>query len=262
MNLFNLDLSSLVLFFGGLVRISAALVAAPIFSHPAIPHLVKILVAFSLTLAIFPTAHLNAGAAIDPNSLSDVIILTLKESLVGFTLGFTARIIFDSLTFAFVFVGMQMGFAFSVYYDPSSDSNTPTVSQFMMILMTLVFFAFDGHHLIIRALADSFSAVPLGNGVINNLAATYILETGSQIFLIGLRLAAPVAVVIFVVNLAFGVVARSVPQINVIIVSFTVNILVGLVVLSIMLPMLGMSMSTVAGEMFTRLQGVMRVLNG
>lgn len=262
MNLFHLKLDDLVLFFGGLVRVSAILLSAPIFSHTAIPGLVKILTAFAISLALFPAAKLGGGVAIDPNDLSALFLFTVKETIVGLTIGFTAKLIFESLTFAFSFMGMQMGFAFAAYYDPSTESSTPTVAQFSVIIMTLLLLAFDGHHLIIRGIADSFQIVPLGLGSLTQVAASYLMDTGSQMFLIGLRLAAPVAIVIFVINVVFGVIAKSVPQINVIVVSFTINILVGLVVLGLMLPIFGVSMVGVIEEMMARVLGVMGYLNG
>lgn len=264
MNIYDLNPANLLYFFGSLVRISCIMVAVPIFSHAAIPGLVKILIAFAVSLVIFPLAysHVNASTMIDTDSLSQITLMTIKEALVGFTLGFIAKLIFDSMGFAFTFTGMQMGFMFSSLYDHTMEAQTPTVSQFIGVLATLLFVSLDGHHMIIKAISESFAVVPLGQGTITKAAASYMLDTGTQMFLIGLRLAAPVAVVIFIMNIAFGIIARAVPQINVIIVSFTVNILVGFTVLILFMPILDGNITSVTTEMFTRFYGILRFLHG
>jgi flagellar biosynthetic protein FliR len=132
----------------------------------------------------------------------------------------------------------------------------------MMILASLLFLVFDGHHLMIKALADSFITVPLGQGQITKELSSYVIETGSQMFVIGLKLSAPIVAVLFVVNMAFGVVAKAVPQINVIMVSFTVNILVGIIVLGLCMPFFGTSIAGVTQEMITRFYGALGHFNG
>lgn len=264
MNLYDLNATDLIYFFGGLARISCILFVVPIFSHPAIPNLVKILTAFAISVVIFPLAYsqLAPSGRIDPDSLTQISLFAVKECLVGFTLGFIAKLIFDSMAIAFNFISLQMGFMFSSFYDPMLEAQSPTLAQFFGVLTTLFFIGFDGHHLIVKAIAESFAVVPLGRGEINRETAAYMLDTGARMFVIGVQLAAPVATILFVMNIAFGIVSRAVPQINVILVSFTVNILVGIVALALFMPMLGISIGGVSQEMFARFYGILRHLHG
>jgi flagellar biosynthetic protein FliR len=212
-------------------------------------------------MVLYPIAK-EASGLFDPDSLTQIIMLAVKEAAVGLTLGFVAKTIFDSIAFAFTFAAMQMGFMFSSFYDPMLETQSPTISQLMMILASLLFLVFDGHHLMIKALADSFITVPLGQGQITKELSSYVIETGSQMFVIGLKLSAPIVAVLFVVNMAFGVVAKAVPQINVIMVSFTVNILVGIIVLGLCMPFFGTSIAGVTQEMITRFYGALGHFNG
>jgi len=263
-NVYDLNATDLIYFFGALCRVSCILAVVPVFSHAAIPSLVKVLTGFALAVVIFPGAYAHIGPAgrIDADSLTQVALLTVKECLVGLTLGFVSKLIFDSMAIAFNFISMQMGFMFSAFYDPTLEAQSPTLAQFVTVLATLLFVSLDGHHMIVRAISESFSVVPLGKGEITKAAATYMLDAGAQMFVIGIRLAAPVAVIMFVMNIAFGIVSRAVPQINVIMVSFTVNILVGFIAISLFLPMLGYNLTSVSQEMFLRFYGVLRHLHG
>ncbi len=260
---FGFTENEIIPFFASLTRVMALFMLLPIFGDSNIPQLVKVFLAFTVNLVIFPVAAAKGLAHVGPLANSDlgIISLVLKEGAVGLVMGFTAKLFFEGLTFAFAHMGNQMGFNMAAAYDHHTETNIPVISQMIMIFATLLFLVFNGHHFFLRALVQSFEAVPIGGFVFSRGVAAFVLETSTQVFWIAAKLSAPMALMIFMINCAFGIVAKAVPQINVFVVSFTVNILAGFLVLSLSMPMFGTNMGEVFQLMASRVQGLLQVLS-
>lgn len=250
-------------FFASFVRVSFLFLLLPLFSDNSVPPLLRVFLAFTVNLAVYPVARAAGFASVSPFIGSDIglVVLAVKEAVVGIVLGFSAKLFFDGLSFAFGNMGMQMGFNMASVYDHHTETNTPVISKVIMVVATLLFLAVDGHHMFFRALVQSYEVVPVGAVTLSKTIAAYVLETSTQVFWIAVKLSAPMALVIFLVNCAFGIIAKAVPQINVLIVSFTVNILVGFLVLSLSLPILGTNIGEVFQMMVDRMFVIMRVLS-
>lgn len=235
----------------------------PFFGDSSIPPLVKIFLSFVLGLIMFPL--IESQSALLPrdifNSTLGIASVVMKEAVVGLVVGFIAKMFFESLSFAFTYMGMQMGFTMAAAYDVHTETSTPMISKFVMILATLLFLSFDGHHMLIKAMLESFHLVPVGGVNITKQMVGYIMDAGSQVFWIAVKLSAPMALVIFLINLGFGIIAKAVPQINVLVVSFTVNILTGFLVILLTLPVLGLNVADVFHTMFYRMFEVLKYLS-
>lgn len=255
--------AEIIPFFASLCRVAGLFLIIPIFGDATIPPLVKIFLSFTVNVALFPIAaargltHAGSMASTD----IEIIALVLKEGAVGFALGFIGKLFFEGLSFAFGHVGNQMGFNMASAYDHHSEVNTPVISQMIMIFATLLFLAANGHHIFLQALVRSYEVIPIGGFVFHKQVAAYVLETGSQVFLIAAQLSAPMAMMIFLINCAFGIVAKAVPQINVFVVSFTVNILAGFLVLGLSLPFFSVNVGDVFQLMADRLIHAMQYLS-
>lgn len=262
MNLSGFNETEVLLFFASLSRVIALFLLLPIFGDQNVPAMVRVFLAFTVNIIVYPAAMAMGTSSLAPLLSSDmgILVLVIKEAAVGVVMGFTARIFFDALTFAFSHIGTQMGFSMASAYDHHSEANTPVISQMIMILAMLLFLAVDGHHFFVRALVDSYQSVPVGGFVMKRSVILHVLETSGEVFWIGVKLSAPMALVIFLINCAFGIVAKAVPQINVLVVSFTVNILAGFLVITLTLPVFGTSMGEVIQLMMERVESVMRVL--
>lgn len=253
----------IVQFFASLVRVSFLFMLLPIFGDNTVPPVVRIFLAFTVNLIVFPAAVASTGAASVAAAASTdlgIASLAFREAGVGLVMGFTAKMFFEGLAFAFGHLGTQMGFNMASVYDHQTENSVPVISQMIMILATLLFLAADGHHLFLKALVQSFQAVPLGGFSLSKAILAHVLETSSQVFWIAVKLSAPMALMIFLVNCAFGIVSKAVPQINVLVVSFTVNILVGFVVILLTLPVLGTSVGEVFEAMMARINDLMTML--
>jgi flagellar biosynthetic protein FliR len=249
-------------FFASLVRVSCLFVLLPVFGDKTVPPLVRIFLAFTVNLIVFPIAAATSTGQVATMSVSEagLAFIVFKEAMVGFLLGFTAKLFFDGLAFAFGYMGIQMGFSMASAYDTQAETSEPVISRLVMLLAILLFLGINGHYIFFKALVQSYHVVPLGSFVFTKKIAAYVLETSGQVFWIAIKLSAPMALVIFMINCAFGIIARAVPQINVLIVSFTVNILAGFLVVALTLPVFGTSVGEVFHMMMDRLVGLIGVL--
>ncbi len=260
---FGFTESEIIPFFASLTRVVALFMLLPVFGDANIPQLVKVFFAFTVNLVVFPIASAQGLVHITGSVNTDfgIISLVLKEAAVGLVMGFTAKLFFEGLTFAFAHIGNQMGFNMAAAYDHHTETNMPVISQMIMIFATLLFLVMNGHHFFLRTLVQSYEVVPIGGFVFSKLVASYVLETSTQVFWIAAKLSAPMALMIFMINCAFGIISKAVPQIQVFVVSFTVNILAGFLVLSLSMPMFGTNMGEVFQLMASRVQGLLQVLS-
>jgi flagellar biosynthetic protein FliR len=258
---FGFSETEIVPFFASLTRVIALFVVLPIFGDNTVPPIVRIFLAFTINMVVFPIALSGGLVRIGDAASSDlgIIALVLKEGAVGLTLGFIAKLFFEGLSFAFGHMGTQMGFNMATAYDHHMEANTPVISQMIMILATLLFLALDGHHLFLRSLMQSYESVPVGGFVFSKHVASYVLETAAQVFWIAVKLSAPMALMTFLLNCAFGIVAKAVPQINVFVVSFAVNILAGFLVISLTMPIFGTSVGEVFQLMADRMAHLIKI---
>ncbi len=249
-------------FFASLVRVSAMFLLLPIFGDNTVPAIVRVFLAFTINLIVYPVATAGGVPSLTSAMESEIglAVLVFKESVVGIVIGFTAKIFFDGLNFAFGHLGNQMGFNMATVYDTQSESSVPVISQLIMILAMLIFLGLDGHHLFLQALVQSYRVVPIGEFVMTKAVALHIVETSSQVFWIAAKLSAPMALMIFLINCAFGIVAKAVPQINVLVVSFTVNILAGFLIIAVTLPVFGSSVNEVFELMIQRVVHLFSVM--
>jgi flagellar biosynthesis protein FliR len=233
--LINLDPIKFQAFLFIFFRISGLIMVAPIFSNRNMPVMAKIGFIFFLSVIVFGfTSSDNLSA--QPSDLMFLFSI-IKELAVGFCIGFAARLIFAGIQIAGQLVDYQMGFGFVNVVDPESKLQVPLMGQYLYIISILIFFLINGHHWMIRAVVKSFQDIPLGAFVFRpGLVADFInMVTG--IFVVGFKLAAPLALLLFLVDLAYGIIARAVPQANIMVVGFPVKIGLGLFVAVVSLPL-------------------------
>ncbi len=255
MGVFGLSQDQILIFFSAFVRIGFLFLLVPLFNDQRIPPVAKILLSFTITLILNPIIQ-HGGEKLDPvffNSSLGIVVLLIKEAAVGLLVGFIAKMFFDGINFAFAHAGMLMGFNMASAYDLTTDSEIPLISQFITILAMLIFLAVDGHHMLLKGTMETFHVIPVGGVVIEKATFAYLLSLGGDVFWIAVRLSAPMALVLFLINCGFGIIAKAVPQINVLMVSFAVNILAGLFVIFLTLPIFGTSVTDVFGQMFSRM---------
>jgi flagellar biosynthetic protein FliR len=229
------SLEHLQVFFWVLLRLSVLIFLLPLFGARGFPALWKAGVSMVLAIVITPVAPVPNGF---PQSTPEIMVAAAGEFILGLSLALGVRILFFSVQLAGQFMGFQMGFSIAGAIDPQEGGQSTALSQFLYIFTVLIFLAMDGHHLFIRALARSFEVVPVTAFTWNPNLADVVLRTSGEMFFIALKIAAPILVALFLSNLCLGIVARTVPQVNILMIGFPVNIGIGFVVL-------GMTMSQI-----------------
>ena len=212
-----------------LCRIAGLFAAIPVFGGKRLPTRIKIIVVVSITLVCLPVLQLSAPPV--PKDVFTIGLMVLKEILIGLTLAFITQVIFAAIEFSGQIIGMQMGFSIASVIDPSMGTQTQIMSVVQTLLATLFFLSLNIHHIFIRAIVDSFRIIPLGGWQMSEELINFLISVTADVFILGVRLAAPVMVTLLLTSVVLGVMARSFPQMNVFMVSFPLNIGLGFLVL-------------------------------
>jgi len=207
---------------------------SPFFGHRNIPVIAKIGFIGMLALVLVPIVP--AIGLDSPGNLGSLFTMAVTEILAGLLLGFSSMLIFLGVQLSGQIIGFQIGFAMVEVFDPGSSHSMSVIGQFQYILSLLVFLAIDGHHLLIAAVFQSFNIVPLGHIVFSGATADIAMRMAVDVFAIAIKLSAPILVTLFLTDVALGIIARTVPQMNVFIVSFPLKIGAGLLILVASLP--------------------------
>lgn len=239
------DLDTLLaLFLFPFARIAAWLFFDPLLGNRAVPRTTRLATALVLTVALAPMlpqpGHVSLMSA-------EGLLVLLQQMAVGAALGFALRIVFAALEFAGQLMGLQMALSFATLFDPINGAQTPVIAQFLVISAALILFAFNGHHLVIGALAQSFVDIPVGAGLGAGGFAT-LAQWGSTLFLTGLHIALPVTAALLATNLSIGMMTRAAPQLNIFAVGFPLTLGAGFVVLYFTLVYLPASLERLWGE--------------
>lgn len=232
---FRIDMAYLAVV--GAVGLRCAVLTAmlPLFDQRSVPVIWRLVVAVTMALAVSPLV----APAVDLEGLELGWTLLVGEAarslLVGALLAFAVGLMFATVRYAGQVVGMQIGFAIVNTIDPQNGLQISVLSQLYYLLAVLLFFAVDGHHTLMMALVQSCQLLPLFGPVSFDSGIWYLVRESSQVFRIGLKIAAPCVVVLLLVSATMGVVVRTVPQLNVLVVGFPVKIAAGLLVIGLSL---------------------------
>ncbi|CAB1059704.1 Flagellar biosynthesis protein FliR [Olavius sp. associated proteobacterium Delta 1] len=230
----SISLPQLQMFFLVFLRVGAILMSMPVFESRSIPHVFKLAMAFATSLILFPMLKLS------PLPLSNSIIVlgigVAGEILLGLVIGFSIKLIFAGIQLAGQLAGYQMGLAIANVMDPSQSQQIPLLAQFNNLVALLIFLAINAHFWFIRALTQSFRLVPPLNVHIDGPLMEHLIQLAGNMFVISIKVGAPIIAALLVTTVAFGLVARTVPQMNVFIVAMPLKIGVGLLFLGFSLP--------------------------
>lgn len=211
-------------------RVGGVVMVAPVFGSRLVPRRVRLVLAAALSVFVL-AALPPAPAGLDPLALA-------AELALGVAIGFVLQTAFDALVVAGQLVSLGMGLGFANLVDPVHGASIPIVGQLYLLLATLVFLAMDGHLAMVALLVDSFRAMPPGTARLDPAAAGAVVEWGGRILSGAMQVALPAVVAMTVVNVAFGVVSRAAPQLNLFGVGFPLALVLGFVTLWMSLPSL------------------------
>ena len=259
MDFFTLAQDHAAVFLLMLTRCSGIFMIAPFFGSLNIPVTIRAAAAFAFTLVLFPFVD-GLGTVAAPPSVWAFAGSVLAELFIGWLIGFVAYVCFSAIHMAGKVMDMQVGFAVVNVMDPTSGQQIPLIGSLLYNLGIIVFLVTNGHHVIITALAESFRMVPLA-AMQPNLSLTMLLvDFTNGIFVTGMKIAMPVTFAILLVNVALGILARTMPQMNIFVVGIPLQLMVGVGVLSMLLPFYVMFLDVLFNEMYGKISIALQAL--
>lgn len=217
-----------------MLRISAMLLAAPLFSLDAITVRLRIVIAIAITFLMYPLVQ---WPVIDPVSAAGLLEI-VNQLFIGALMGLMLQIATAALVVAGQSIAGSMGLSMASMIDPNVG-NVPVISQFLLILSTLIFLGFGGHVILISMVLESFRSLPIGQSLLGQVAFGKVIAWSAMMFLGGVLIALPVMVSLLFINIGLGVVTRAAPSLNIFSVGFPAMIVAGFIVLMISLESIG-----------------------
>jgi flagellar biosynthesis protein FliR len=241
------------------VRITSFFLVAPLFSMRNVPTQFKAGLAFFITL-------LALSGSVDEEPIlldSYYILLIMKELFIGIALGFTAALLLYAVQVAGAFIDFQMGFAIANVMDPQTGAQVPIIGHLKYMLALLFLLIVDGHHLMLDGVMQSFRLVPVESisfSFEDENIARYMTALFLQMFLIALQMALPLVGALFLVDVALGILAKTVPQLNIFAVGFPLKIFVGFIMLIMVMPIFFFVLQSLFKKIIVSMSELMKLL--
>jgi flagellar biosynthetic protein FliR len=234
-----------------LMRVSVILVMFPFFNARVIPVLSKAGIALIITIILFPIV--NNEAVEFPHSLFGLAQLITAELIVGMILGIIVQILFEGIRMMGQMVGFQTGFAITNIIDPQSGVQVSIFSNMAYFVTLILFLLLNGHHILLGAIKDSFEIIPVGSLGLKSGMLKEIVNMYGDMFVIAVKIGAPTIAALLFTKVAFGLITKLMPQMNIMIVAFPIQIVIGLL-------FFGMSLNLLIGFMERYIEGLMPLL--
>jgi len=218
-----------------LARVSGIFLMTPVFGSQQVPGQVKVSLSLILTALIGTT--LNLGDTQLPSQLLAFVMVIVSEMAIGFLIGFLVYLTFAAVTVAGQVIDMQMGFGIVNVIDPQFGTQLPLLGNFQYLLALLVFLGLNGHHVVLTALFKSYDIIPLNGFQFSGGLVEYLIQLVAGMFVTAVKIGAPIVGALFAADFAMGVLARTVPQLNIFVVGLPVKVFLGLLVLLGVMPL-------------------------
>ena len=259
--------TELLSFFMVLMRISTLIMLLPVFGDKVVPAPVKVLLSLTFSAVLFPvlksngTIHLKDAEAWSETS-GKLLLTIATEILIGIGVGFASQLVFHSIQIAGDFMSQLMGFSMASMYDPHMETQTVVLGQMFSALAMLTFLALDGHHMLFRAMVETFHLIPQGHLALNEAFKNSMLGLVKNTLLFGIQLSAPMAACMLLVNIVYGILAKALPQLNILTLSMASSALIGGFVLLVTYPGIQSGMSNIFYSYFEDLKQFLVVYGG
>lgn len=235
--LLNLAWEDIISFLFVFVRVGIIFATLPFFSAEILPRRITAILAFFLSLVLMPVVP-PAAITMDQLNVLALGVFLIHELLIGLCLGLTVNVIFAGVQIAGQLMGFQMGFAIANVVDPMTGANAPITANVLYITTFLLFLSFGGHHLLIKALVESYYIIPMEARFPQQSYLMAAINYAAQMFIVAVKVAAPVIGVLLLINISFAITARAIPQMNVFIMAFPLTIAVGLIFITVVMKFL------------------------
>lgn len=242
------------------VRVTSFFLMMPLFSYRTIPAAHKVGIGFFLAWIMLYT--------IEPPSFEidgAFYLLIIKEALVGLLVGFVAYLVLSAIQIAGGFIDFQMGFAIANVIDPQTGAQSPLTGQYLYTLGLLFLLSLNGHHLMIDGIFNSYQFIPIDQPWLplgNANVTEYVVRAVNSMFIIAFQMSIPVVGSLFLVDIALGIVARTVPQLNIFVVGLPIKMIVSFILIVVVMSGMMTTISHLFETMLYTMRGLMELLGG
>lgn len=243
-----------------LFRVGALFMSSPIFGRTNIPQVVKISFMGVLTFLFFIIGPEPVDIAY--GTLMDFFLLIAREVIVGLVLGFVLNLFFQLTLTAGQLIDTQLGFGMVSIYDPQTNMQAPIMGSLLNYMLLLIFFLTDGHQRLIYIVYFTLESMPVGTLSISRDIAYVALELFAQTFSLGVMIAMPIVASGLVLEICFGALARTVPQLNMFVVGIPIKTIIGLAMMMVLIPSFSDISADIFDEMFKAIEMMFSTLKG
>lgn len=247
------------LFLLAFVRIVTFFVQAPIWGSHHINPPILVGTALAFTVLVYPSLTVPAAF---PTTLVGYMRLVFIQAGIGLVIGYVSFLVMASAQFAGEILDVQMGLSVAASFDPASHGAVNLIRRFKFYFAMILFLILDGHHQLISAVFASFRVIPLTGWNFNGALVHNLIGITGEIFVLGIQMAAPVLAALFITQVALGLLARVAPQMNVFMLSFPLNIMIGLTLLAASLYMIARLLDIQFGENYNQIMESIKMLSG
>jgi flagellar biosynthesis protein FliR len=228
---FQINPTEIGIFLAILLRLSLCLFMIPIFSSAHVPAMIKGFTSLGLSVMLyFIVRESVAPLPTDPYPL---VWVAIGEIMLGVLLSLAVLLLFSAFQLAGELISFQMGFGFAMAADPQNGASVMVLSRWFQITATLMLFSLNGHHMILKAIVESFRTIPMGAFTASDAAFTKLMFLASQLFVIGLKVAAPIMLAMLLTQVGMGLMAKFSPQVNLLATTAPLTIMMGFALLGL-----------------------------
>ena len=218
------------------LRVAAIVFSAPVLDTATIPVVFKAGLAFAVSILLLPVVE--EVVTVRDLSLMTFVIGIFSEIAIGVTIGLSVKLLFAGIQLAGQIVGYQMGFAVANVVDPTTSAQIPILAQFYNLAAMLIFLSINAHHMFFSALVDSYNILPPLSMQISPQLVDMMMRLAANMFVVAIKVGAPLIAVMLLVSVGLGLVARTVPQMHIFIVAMPMKIVIGMVFMIMVTPYL------------------------
>lgn len=242
-----------------LTRMSGIFLISPFFGSLNIPVQLRAVAALAMTLIIFPVI-VRESVVTAPETILMFGGTVVQELFIGWLIGFVAYVAFAAINMSGKIMDMQVGFSVANVMDPTSGQQAPLIGSFIYNLAVIYLLIVNGHHMILAGLVESFRRVPLDGLVWNEALASFIGDITAGVLLTGMKIAMPVTFAILITNVGMGILARTMPQMNIFVVGIPLHLTIGMFMLAMLLPFYVIFLDALFSDMYAHISTAVRLI--
>lgn len=243
-----------------LTRTSGIFLISPFFGSLNVPIQLRAVAAITMAMIIFPVI-VRETTVTAPASLLMFAGTVAQEMFVGWLIGFVAYVVMAAINMSGKIMDLQIGFAVANVMDPTSGQQSPLIGSFLYNLSVIYLLVVNGHHMIIAGLVESFRSVPLDSVVWNPSIANFMIDLTSGVFLTGMKIAMPVTFAILITNVGMGILARTMPQMNIFVVGIPMHLMIGLFMLAMLMPFYVLFLDVMFSGMYSSISTAIKLIS-